>query len=122
MDVVSNNTNNEADTGVVLTEPVVKFFKESLEQKPDAIGIKLGIKKNGCSGMSHTLEFVYELPEHAKVFDCNDISVIVDKTDYAKYLKGVKLVYKEDGINSGIEFVNPNATGECGCGESFTVG
>ena len=104
-----------------LSAEVVDYFKADLNNKPDVIGVRVGVEKKGCSGYVHTLEYAYELGEHDLSLDCEGITIVADKTDFAKYLNGLSLVYREDEINVGIEFVNPNSSGECGCGESFTV-
>lgn len=106
---------------VFLSKEVLDYFKQDLNSKPDAIGVRIGVEKKGCSGYVHILEYAYEQGEHDLLLENNGLTIVADKTDFMKYLQGVKLVYKDDGINAGIEFENPNSSGECGCGESFTV-
>ena len=106
---------------IILSDDVVKYFKEDLKNNPDAIGVRIGVEKKGCSGYVHVLEYAYELAEHDLTINYEDILIVADKTDFAKYLNGLSLVYVKDDINVGIEFINPHSTGECGCGESFTV-
>ncbi|WP_375146560.1 iron-sulfur cluster assembly protein IscA, partial [Vibrio parahaemolyticus] len=84
------------------------------------IGLRLGVKTTGCSGMAYVLEFVDELNEEDEVFDFSGVKIIIDKKSLV-YLDGTELDYVKEGLNEGFEFNNPNAKSECGCGESFNV-
>ena len=84
------------------------------------IGLRLGIKTSGCSGLSYMLEFVDTLNEDDQVFEQHGVKVIVD-TKSLVYLDGTQLDFVKEGLNEGFKFTNPNVKDECGCGESFNV-
>ena len=84
------------------------------------MGIRVGVTTTGCSGMAYVLEFVDELQTDDLVFEDQGIKIIVDPKSLV-YIDGTEMDFVKQGINEGFEFKNPNATGECGCGESFNV-
>ena len=84
------------------------------------IGLRLGIKTSGCSGLAYVLEFVDELNEDDNVFEQDGVKVIVD-TKSLVYLDGTQLDFVKEGLNEGFKFINPNVKDQCGCGESFNV-
>lgn len=91
------------------------------EGAPEAV--LLSVSTKGCSGMKYDLQFlprVADAPAHADRVDVRGMPVFVDPKA-AIYLVGTVMDYKEDALQSGFEFINPNETGRCGCGESFTV-
>ena len=82
--------------------------------------LRVGVKGGGCSGLSYVLDFDDTINEGDNVSEDNDIKVVVDKKSLL-YLFGTELNYS-DGLNGkGFEFINPNATRTCGCGESFSL-
>ena len=86
---------------------------------PDSF-IRVGVKSGGCSGLSYELKFDTELKPEDKVFEDNGVKVVVDKKSIL-YLVGTTLDY-QGGLNGkGFNFINPNASRTCGCGESFSV-
>jgi len=105
---------------LTLTERAVARVKEQLLHRGKGLGIKLGIRTNGCSGMSYTLVFLDQIDETLAVYDCNGVHVYIDPK-HAIYLKGVEMDWVTKGLNSGFEFNNPNEKSRCGCGESFSV-
>lgn len=105
---------------ITLTETAAHRIQTFLDNRGKGIGLRLGVKTTGCSGMAYVLEFVDELNEEDQVFDDNGVKVIIDPKSLV-YLDGTELDYKKEGLNEGFEFNNPNIKGECGCGESFTV-
>ena len=86
----------------------------------DIIGLRIGIKTAGCSGLAYKLEFVDNAPESDCSYENHGVTVFVDAKSLV-YLKGTTLDFVKEGLNEGFKFVNPNVTGECGCGESFQV-
>ncbi|MGL5072349.1 MAG: iron-sulfur cluster assembly protein IscA, partial [Aeromonas salmonicida] len=84
------------------------------------IGLRLGVKTTGCSGLAYVLEFVDELADEDQVFEQNGVRIIVDAKSLI-HLDGTELDFVKEGLNEGFQFNNPNAKGECGCGESFSV-
>ncbi len=105
---------------ITLTSPAANRVKTFLENRGKGIGLRLGVKTSGCSGMAYVLEFVDELNEEDQTFESNGVTVIVDPKSMV-YLDGTELDYGKEGLNEGFKFNNPNVKNECGCGESFTV-
>lgn len=105
---------------VTLTESAENRVRTFLANRGKGIGLRLGIKTSGCSGLAYVLEFVDELNDDDQVFDNNGIKVIVDAKSLV-YLDGTQLDFVKEGLNEGFKFINPNVKDECGCGESFNV-
>lgn len=106
--------------GITLTEPAAQHIRAYLDNRGKGIGLRLGVKTSGCSGMAYVLEFVDELGEGDQVFEDHGIKVIVDPKSMI-YLDGTELDFGKEGLNEGFQFKNPNVKDACGCGESFTV-
>ena len=105
---------------ITLTESAAKHVATQLESRGHGIGIRVGVTTTGCSGMAYVLEFVDELDPNDKVFEDQGIRIIVDPKSLV-YIDGTEMDFVKQGVNEGFEFTNPNARGECGCGESFSV-
>jgi len=105
---------------VTLTDAAAHRVQTFLTNRGKGIGLRLGIKTTGCSGLAYVLEFVDELDEADEVFEHNGVKVIIDAKSMV-YLDGTELDYTKEGLNEGFKFTNPNQKDECGCGESFTV-
>ena len=105
---------------ITLTERAAKHVLGSLEKRGKGIGIRLGVKTAGCSGLAYKLEFVDDVPDSDRAYENHGVKVFVDAKSLV-YLKGTTLDFVKEGLNEGFKFVNPNVTGECGCGESFQV-
>lgn len=105
---------------VTMTEAAREHVSRYLQNRGRGIGIRLGVKTTGCSGLSYVLEFVDELQDGDAVFENGDVSVVVDAKSLV-YLDGTELDYTKEGLNEGFQFNNPNISAECGCGESFHV-
>jgi len=105
---------------ITMTEPAAKHVASFLAKRGKGIGLRLGVKTSGCSGMAYVLEFVDVLNEDDQVFIDKGVKVIVDEKSLA-YLDGTELDFVKEGLNEGFKFNNPNTDGECGCGESFSV-
>lgn len=105
---------------ITITEPAAKQIKLQLEKRGRGLGLKLGVKKSGCSGYAYTLDYADTLDEHDALFEQQGVKVIVKKDDL-DYLQGLELDYRREGINAAFKFNNPNVLGTCGCGESFSV-
>lgn len=105
---------------ISLTENAAKQIKKQLQKRGRGVGLKLGLKKSGCSGFSYTLNYSDEITNEEAVFEEHDVKVIVNKDDLV-VIDGLRLDYRREGINEAFRFDNPNVTGSCGCGESFTV-
>ena len=105
---------------ISLTDSAADRVRTFLENRGKGLGLRLGIKTTGCSGLAYVLEFVDDLNEDDNVFTIDDVKVIID-TKSLVYLDGIELDFTKEGLNEGFQFNNPNANGECGCGESFNV-
>ncbi len=103
-----------------LTEVAAERVKSFLHNRGKGLGLRIGIKTTGCSGMAYVLEFVDDVDEGDQVFETQGVKVIVDPKSMI-YLDGTQVDFAKEGLNEGFQFSNPNAKDECGCGESFTV-
>ena len=106
--------------GISLTEAAAGRVQAFLHSRGHGVGVRLGVKTSGCSGLAYVLEFVDELDEDDEVFEDRGVKVIIDKKSLV-YLDGTELDYGKEGLNEGFKFNNPNVKDECGCGESFKV-
>ena len=84
------------------------------------MGIRVGVRTSGCSGLAYVLEFVDEVADDDQVFEGHGVKVIVDEKSLA-YLDGTELDFVKEGLNEGFKFTNPNVSSQCGCGESFNI-
>lgn len=105
---------------ITLTESAAGRVQKFLANRGKGVGLRLGVKTTGCSGLAYVLEFVDEIAEDDEVFEHRGVTVIVDKKSLV-YLDGTELDFTKEGLNEGFKFQNPNVSGECGCGESFNV-
>ncbi len=105
---------------VTLTENAARQIKKQLAKRGQGIGLKLGVKKSGCSGYAYVLDYADQLEANDNVFENFDVKVIVSKDDL-EFVDGISLDYRREGINEAFKFDNPNVKGTCGCGESFSV-
>jgi iron-sulfur cluster assembly protein len=106
--------------GVTLSEKAAKHVASYLTKRGKGIGLRLGVRTSGCSGMAYKLEFVDETTGEDLVFESNGVKVFVDPKSLP-YLEGMELDYTREGLNEGFKFNNPNVKDQCGCGESFNV-
>lgn len=105
---------------ITLTDTAADRVSKFLENRGKGIGLRLGVKTTGCSGMAYVMEFVDELEDNDTVFESQGVKVIVDPKAMV-YLDGTEVDYTREGLNEGFKFNNPNESARCGCGESFTV-
>lgn len=105
---------------ITLTNKAITHVKDFLANRGSGVGIRVGVRTAGCSGLAYVLEFVDEPNDTDERFDNDGVGVFVDPKSLV-YLDGLQMDYVTEGLNSGFKFTNPNQTGECGCGESFTV-
>lgn len=105
---------------ISLTDVAADRVLTFLEKRGKGIGLRLGVKTTGCSGMAYVMEFVDDLEEGDQVFESNGVKIIVNPKSLV-YLDGTQLDYTKEGLNEGFKFLNPNESDRCGCGESFTV-
>ena len=105
---------------VTLTQAAAERINGFLANRGKGVGLRLGVKTTGCSGMAYVLEFVDELNPEDEVFEDHGVKVIVDKKSLV-YIDGTELDFTKEGLNEGFVFNNPKEKAQCGCGESFTV-
>ena len=105
---------------VTLTQKAANHIGRYLQKRGKGIGLRLGVRTTGCSGMAYKLEYVDEAAPEDMVFESFGVNVYVDPKSLA-YLDGTELDYAREGLNEGFKFRNPNEKATCGCGESFTV-
>jgi iron-sulfur cluster assembly protein len=105
---------------VSVTEKAARQIKKQLDKRGQGIGLKLGVKKAGCSGFAYVLDYADQLAEGDAVYEAHGVKVIVSSAD-ARFLNGIELDYRREGINEAFVFNNPNVKNTCGCGESFAV-
>ena len=106
--------------GVTLSDKAATHVANFLAKRGKGIGLRLGVRTSGCSGMAYKLEFVDEVKPDDMVFELNGVKVIVDAKSLP-YLDGMELDFAREGLNEGFKFNNPNVKDQCGCGESFNV-
>ena len=105
---------------VSLTERAAEKIKKQLERRGRGLGIRLGVKTTGCSGLAYVLEFVDNAAAEDIAVECMGCSVFVDPKS-CPYIQGMTIDFVRNGLNEGFEFRNPNERDRCGCGESFRV-
>lgn len=105
---------------ITLTEAAADRVQTFLNNRGKGVGVRLGVKTSGCSGLAYVIEFVDELEQDDQVFEDRGVRVVVDSKSLL-YLDGTELDYGREGLNEGFRFNNPNVKDECGCGESFKV-
>ena len=91
-----------------------------LARRGKGVGVRLGVKTTGCSGMAYKLEYVDEIAPGDALFEAHGIKLMIDPKSLA-YMDGTELDYVREGLNEGFRFKNPNERDRCGCGESFRV-
>lgn len=110
-----------SNPGITLSAKALEHILAYLQKQPGSQGVRFAVKKTGCSGFSYVVDYVTTAVAEDIVFPlAGDYHIYIDKNSYP-FLKGVHLDYIKQGLNSKLEFTNPNQTGQCGCGESFTV-
>ena len=105
---------------ISLTETAAERASNAIASRENTVGLRIGVKTTGCSGMAYVLEFVESTSDTDEVFEDKGVKLVIDKKDMT-YLEGLELDYQKKGLNEGFEFINPNEVARCGCGESFTV-
>lgn len=107
--------------GIRFSESAINHLLSYLNKNSEHKGVRLSVKKTGCSGLSYVVDYIDAPKEGDMTMPLvGDYLVCVDKASYP-YLKGMSVDYVKQGLNAKFIFNNPNQTGQCGCGESFTV-
>ncbi|WP_346839145.1 iron-sulfur cluster assembly protein IscA [Microbulbifer sp. SAOS-129_SWC] len=105
---------------ITMTDAAQEHVRRQLDKRGSGIGIRVGVRTAGCSGMAYVLEFVDRAEPEDQVFEYGDVALVVDPKSLV-YLDGTELDFVKEGLNEGFAFSNPNVKNECGCGESFHV-
>ena len=105
---------------VTLTDRAAQHVQRYIEKRGKGVGLRLGVKTTGCSGLAYKLEYADDYAPEDHVFEDHGIKVIIDPKSLA-YLDGTELDFAREGLNEGFKFNNPNEKDRCGCGESFNV-
>jgi iron-sulfur cluster assembly protein len=105
---------------ITVTESAAKHIANFLAKRGKGVGLRLGVRTSGCSGMAYKLEFADVLDEDDLTFEQFGVTVIVDPKSLP-YIDGMELDFTREGLNEGFKFNNPNVKDACGCGESFNV-
>ena len=105
---------------VSLTEKAAARVQQSINKRGSGIGLRLGVRTAGCSGMAYTMEFADQRQPDDVEFTSRGVLLLVDPKSLP-FLSGTELDFVREGLNEGFKFHNPNSKAECGCGESFTV-
>ncbi len=105
---------------IQLSDIAASRVQNFLDNRGRGIGLRLGVKTTGCSGLAYVMEYVDEIQDGDEVFETNGVKVVVDKKSLV-FLDGTEVDFGKVGLNEGFQFKNPNAKDACGCGESFTV-
>lgn len=105
---------------VTLTETAAERVRGFMAGKDGVVGLRLGVKKTGCSGFAYEVNFADAVGAGDRVFESRGIKVIVDEKSLGM-VDGTEIDYQREGMNATFRFNNPNVKDTCGCGESFTV-
>jgi len=105
---------------ISLTESAADRVREYLERRGTGIGLRLGVKKTGCSGFAYVINYADDVEQDDVVFEDRAVKIIVDEKSLP-YIDGTEVDFVRQGLNEAFKFRNPNVKGECGCGESFNV-
>ncbi|WP_333678198.1 iron-sulfur cluster assembly accessory protein [Dyella sp.] len=106
---------------ISITPSAQQRMRQFLAQAPSAAGVRFGVKRTGCSGFAYVVDLAQQVGENDQAFEIDGVPVIVDAKSLP-LVEGTEIDFQRQGLNASFVFRNPNATGECGCGESFTVG
>jgi len=105
---------------ITMTESAAKHILNQIKKSSNGVGLRLGVRKSGCSGFAYTFDIAQEVLETDTVFENFGAKVLVDAQSLA-FLDGTELAYVKEGLGHMFKFNNPNVKDQCGCGESFAV-
>ena len=105
---------------ISVTENAAKQIRNQLAKRGTGVGLRVGVKKVGCSGLAYTFDFADEIRPGDRLFEAHDAKVVVD-ADALAILDGSRLDFVKEGFKQVFKFDNPNVDSTCGCGESFNV-
>ena len=105
---------------ISLTEPAVERVRSYLDARGSGIGLRVGVKKTGCNGFAYVINYADEVVDGDVVFEQRGVKIVIDEISLG-LIDGTEVDFVKEGLNEAFRFRNPNVTGECGCGESFSV-
>ncbi len=105
---------------ITMTEAAANHVRKFMGNRGKGVGIRLGVRTSGCSGMAYVLEFADEIEAEDHVFEDHGIKIFINPKSLV-YLDGTELDFAKEGLNEGFKFNNPNVKDACGCGESFNI-
>lgn len=105
---------------IKLTEPAAERVRQYLGARGRGLGLRVGVRKTGCNGFAYVVNYADEIEPDDVVFEDRGVKVVVDEKSLA-LIDGTEVDFVKQGLNEAFRFRNPNVTGECGCGESFSV-
>lgn len=105
---------------VSISELAAGKVKNYLDKRGKGLGIKIGVKTTGCSGLAYVLEYIDSIDSTLAVYKSNNTMIFIDPK-HLPYLTGIHIDWVREGLNEGFQFTNPNEKNKCGCGESFNV-
>jgi iron-sulfur cluster assembly protein len=105
---------------IQLTAAASQRMRNFLAREPEAVGVRFGVRKTGCSGYAYTIDIAARVTESDKVLERDGVTLVIDAASLP-FVDGTEIDFTRQGLNAAFVFRNPNVTGECGCGESFTV-
>jgi iron-sulfur cluster assembly protein len=105
---------------VTMTERAAEHVASFLKKRGKGVGLRLGVRTTGCSGMAYKLEYADSMQPEDQAFECHGVKIFVDPKSLC-YIDGTELDFVREGLNEGFRFNNPNEKNRCGCGESFNV-
>jgi iron-sulfur cluster assembly protein len=105
---------------ISLTEPAAERVRTYLAARGEGVGLRLGVKKTGCNGFAYVINYADKIEVGDIVFEERGVKVVVDETSL-EFIDGTEVDFVKEGLNEAFRFRNPNVTGECGCGESFSI-
>lgn len=105
---------------ITVTDSALKQIRKVLSQQAKVEGLRVRVKKSGCSGYAYVLDFADQVEPDDTVFDLNGAKILVDEQSLG-LIDGTELDYRREGLNESFKFQNPNVAATCGCGESFSI-
>jgi iron-sulfur cluster assembly protein len=109
-----------SDMNIQLTPAARERMQNFLAAKPEAAGVRFGVRKTGCSGYAYVVDIAERIDEGDRVIEQDGVKLVIDRKSLP-FVDGTEIDFARAGLNASFVFRNPNVTGECGCGESFTV-
>jgi len=105
---------------IKLTESAAQRVQDYMNRRGGGLGLRLGVKKTGCSGFAYVINYADDIGDQDQVFEDRSVKIVVDRQSLP-YIDGTVVDFVKDGLNEAFRFRNPNVKGECGCGESFNI-